>query len=212
MPADRAIRGLYVITDERHTTVDQLVEHVAQAIAGGAAIIQYRSKQPSLTRRRQEASALRELCQRHALPLIINDDVELARSVAADGVHLGRDDASLSTARRRLGGQAMIGVSCYNRLDNAVRAEQAGADYVAFGSFFPSPTKPEAVAAPVTLLRQARQRLSIPIVAIGGITAANGANLICAGATALAVISDVFAAPDIRAAAERYAGLFTQAD
>jgi thiamine-phosphate pyrophosphorylase len=210
MPADRAIRGLYIITDNGHATTAQLVERVTQAIIGGGALVQYRGKSAPPKRRLQEAAALQELCQRQGVPLIINDDIELARSVTADGVHLGRNDAAPAVARRRLGEQALIGVSCYNRLDNAIRAEQAGADYVAFGSFFPSATKPDAVTAPVSLLRQARQRLSIPIVAIGGITAANGATLIGAGAAALAVISGVFAAADIRSAAGHYAQLFTQ--
>jgi len=205
-----AIHGLYVITDERHDNPEQLVARVEQAIDGGARIVQYRVKKASDQRRLLEAGALMKLCRRHAIPLIINDDVELACAVNAHGVHLGRDDHTLSTARQRLGEQTLIGISCYNRLDNAIRAEQAGADYVAFGSFYPSPTKTTAVTAPTSLLRQARQQLSIPIVAIGGISAANGANLITAGASALAVISGVFAATDIRTAAEAYARLFTE--
>ena len=209
MPAGTVIRGLYVITDDRHDSVSQLVERVGQAIAGGARIVQYRAKHAPPEHRLDEATALTELCRRHAIPLIINDDVELALQVGA-GVHLGRDDTPLAAARQQLGERALIGISCYNRLDNAISAQRDGADYVAFGSFFPSPTKPGAVASPLSLLQQARQHLSIPIVAIGGITAGNGANLISAGASALAVVSGVFGGPDIRAAAEAYARLFSQ--
>jgi len=208
MLAGTAIHGLYVITDDRHDTATQLVERVQLAIAGGARIVQYRAKAVSPKRRLDEATALTQLCRRFTIPLIINDDIELAQRVGADGVHLGRDDTPLVAARQQLGKQALIGISCYNRLDDAICAERDGADYVAFGSFFPSPTKPGAVVAPLTLLQQARQHLSIPIVAIGGITAGNGANLISAGAAALAVVSGVFAGADIRAAAEAYARLF----
>jgi thiamine-phosphate pyrophosphorylase len=210
MPAGTVIRGLYVITDDRHDSATQLVERVGQAIAGGAHIVQYRAKNVPPEHRLDEATALAELCQRLTIPLIINDDIELAQQVGAAGVHLGRDDTPLAAARQQLGEQALIGVSCYNRLDNAISAQRDGADYVAFGSFFPSPTKPGAVASPLSLLQQARQHLSIPIVAIGGITASNGANLISAGASALAVVSGVFGGPDIRAAAAAYARLFSQ--
>lgn len=208
------LHGLYAITLEQTPTTAQLVTAVAQAIAGGATIIQYRNKGHDPHQRQEQALALRQLCQRHDVLLLINDDPELAQRVAADGVHLGRDDSSIAAARQRLGTGAIIGVSCYNQLDIAIQAEQAGADYVAFGSFFPSPTKPQAALAALPLLRQARQALSIPIVAIGGITIDNGARLIAAGASALAVISGVFTPPatetgaDITAAARAYTRLF----
>jgi len=208
MATETAIRGLYVITDDRHDTTAQLVERVGQAIAGGARTVQYRAKDVPAKTRCDEAAALKELCCRHKIPLIINDDIELAQQIGADGVHLGRDDMPLLAARQQLGEQALIGISCYNRLDTAISAQRDGADYVAFGSFFPSPTKPGAVTAPLTLLQQAQRHLSLPIVAIGGITAGNGANLISAGATALAVVSGVFAGSDIRSAAAAYARLF----
>lgn len=205
-----AIRGLYVITDGRHQSPAQLVERVGLAIAGGATLVQYRAKNITPAQRLAEAAALSELCRAQGIPLIINDDTELAARVGAAGVHLGRDDTPLALARERLGERALIGISCYNRLDAAINAQRDGADYVAFGSFFPSSTKPGAVSAPLTLLQQARRRLSIPVVAIGGITVGNGANLIRNGATALAVVSGVFASPDIRAAAAAYARLFAQ--
>jgi thiamine-phosphate pyrophosphorylase len=202
------IQGLYVITADQQQTPSQLVAQVKQAIRGGARVVQYRSKDRNDELRYQQALALRELCHLLDSVLIINDDAKLARQVDADGVHLGRNDGSISAARRLLGEQALIGISCYNCLDTAIEAEQAGADYVAFGSFYPSPTKPEAVLATLSLLEQARQRLSIPVVAIGGITSENGTHLIAAGASALAVISGVFGQSDITAAARAYARLF----
>jgi thiamine-phosphate pyrophosphorylase len=139
---------------------------------------------------------------------IINDDVTLAKETQADGVHLGREDAAIAQARKQLGSRAIIGVSCYNELARAEQAAAQGADYVAFGRFFPSRTKPQAVPASLDLLREAKKKLHIPVVAIGGITPENGASLIAAGANALAVIEGVFGQADVRAAAERYASLF----
>jgi len=204
------LHGLYVITTNQPLTSATLLTQVEQAIIGGARIVQYRDKGHNHRQRRQQAHALRELCHHHDAILIINDDPQLARQVDADGVHLGQDDASITAARQLLGKQALIGVSCYNRLDIAIQAEQAGANYVAFGSFYPSPTKPQAVMATLPLLKRARQQLSIPIVAIGGITTDNGAQLIAAGATMLAAISGIFAPPraDITTAARAYTRLF----
>lgn len=208
------LHGLYVITPELSQTTNQLVTTVRQALAGGARIVQYRNKEQGQHLRHQQALALRELCHDHAVAFIINDDPHLAQQVHADGVHLGRDDMTISAARELLGEQAIIGISCYNQLDNAIQAEQAGANYIAFGSFYSSPTKPQAVLAELSLLPLARQVLSIPIVAIGGITVDNGAQLIAAGATTLAIISGVFSAPDnspdahVTAAAQAYTRLF----
>ena len=140
--------------------------------------------------------------------MIINEDVELPAECGAQGVHLGRDDAEPLTARRLLGDNAIIGVSCYNSLRRALRAAEQGADYVAFGRFFTSRTKPAAVQADVALIQAARQRLGLPIAAIGGITRYNAAPLISAGVSMLAVVQGVFAAPDIRRAAAAYAALF----
>ncbi|MGH8400781.1 MAG: thiamine phosphate synthase, partial [Gammaproteobacteria bacterium] len=142
-------------------------------------------------------------------PLIVNDDIALAQSIGADGVHLGRDDAPLEQARVQLGPHALIGVSCYDSLQLATEAAHAGADYVAFGSFFASPSKPDATHASVSLLAAAHRQLSVPICAIGGITPQNGTELVTAGADILAVISGVFAAADIEQAAHRYAQLFS---
>lgn len=200
-------RGLYAVTGEAPSP-EELVDRVARAIHGGVVLVQYRDKSGAAARRQREATALLELCRASGVPLIINDDVALACLIGADGVHLGKDDAPLAEARAALGREAIIGVSCYNSLERALQAQDAGADYVAFGSFFASPTKPAAVRAGPDLLRVARSRIDLPIVAIGGITPENGAQLIEAGADLLAVIHGVFGAPDPEYAAYRYAALF----
>lgn len=202
--------GLYVIADTSLVTAVHLIDKVALAIAGGARVIQYRDKVGDRELRVRQATALARLCKNHRLPLIINDDPELAADVGAAGVHLGHADPSLAKARKRLGSQAMIGISCYNQLELAVAAESEGANYVAFGSFFSSSSKPKAVRALPELLRTAKQQLNIPVVAIGGITPENGGALIEAGADSLAVIQGVFKQVDIRQAAYRYALLFSR--
>jgi thiamine-phosphate pyrophosphorylase len=201
--------GLYAITGPYHSGVDQLAGMVEAAIDGGARVVQYRDKSGDSDRRIAEAARLRSLCQARGVPLIVNDDIALACRVGADGVHLGGDDGTIADARRELPAGAIIGRSCYNRFDLAVEAAEAGADYVAFGSFFPSPTKPGAVRASTDLLRRARSELDLPTVAIGGITPENGAALVAAGASLLAVISAVFAAPDITHATRAFAPCFT---
>lgn len=202
-------RGLYAITDSKLLSSEQLVEAVAFAIQGGAQMIQYRNKGGDMQQRQWEASDLNNMCRALGIPLIINDDIELAAQVMAAGVHLGKDDADIADARTKLGPRALIGVSCYNDIDCAVAAEEAGADYVAFGSFFASRVKPDAVKADLALLHEAKQKLTIPVVAIGGITADNGHQLVEAGADMLAVITEVFGQADIRASAERLSNLFT---
>ena len=201
--------GLYAITDSRLIPAGKLVEQVEQAIAGGACLVQYRDKQHSGAERKREAALLVQLCEQQGVPLIINDDVELAREAGAAGVHLGRDDASISHARQRLGTEAIVGVSCYNRLDHALEAARAGASYVAFGRFFPSHSKPDAVQADTALLQQARAQLELPIAAIGGITPGNGRQLVEAGANLLAVIHGVFGQVDVREAARQYTHCFS---
>jgi thiamine-phosphate pyrophosphorylase len=194
------LRGLYAITPERAD-----LARVAEALGSGAlCALQYRSKTADRARRRDEARLLALLCRRHGVPLIINDDVELALEVGAEGVHLGREDGSVAAARARLPGR-IIGASCYDRLELAERAVAAGADYVAFGSVYASITKPGAVRAPLALFGH---DLSVAKVAIGGITAENAAPLVAAGANALAVISDLFDAPDVAARAREYAKVF----
>ncbi len=203
-------RGLYAITDTALLAGGVLVERVEQAIRGGATLIQYRDKQLSPAQRQHQAAALARVCGNYGVPLIINDDVTLAATVGAAGVHLGEHDTGLQAARRELGPDAIIGVSCYNQVDLARQAADCGADYVAFGRFFPSSTKPAAIQATPALLTDARQAIDLPIVAIGGISPENGRELLSAGADLLAVIHGVFGQPDVEAAARRYAALFDE--
>lgn len=205
-----ALRGLYAIADTLYLDAARLAPAVEQALRGGARFIQYRDKTSAAATRAAHAAALRALCAEYGAGFIVNDDVELARSVRAAGVHIGRDDAALETARRVLGPAAIIGVSCYDDIGRAEWAVAHGAGYIAFGSFFASRTKPDAVRADPALLRAARARWPVPRVAIGGITPDNGAALIAAGADALAVISGVFDRADVEQAARRYASLFTR--
>jgi thiamine-phosphate pyrophosphorylase len=202
------LRGLYAVTDAELCARRGLEADVAAAIRGGAVMIQYRDKGADNTRREREAAALLQICRRHHVPLIINDDVELARAAGADGVHLGAEDASLRAARARLGEASIIGVSCYDSLELARKARTAGADYVAFGSFAASPTKPNTVRATPALLREASDNLRLPVVAIGGITPGNGGELVGAGASLLAVVSGVFGTDNPESAARQYAALF----
>jgi thiamine-phosphate pyrophosphorylase len=182
--------GLYAITQTEHKSIQRIIAEVEKVIIGGAVVVQYRDKNP------KDASLLaRELvkvCHQYQIPLIINDDVELAIKVAADGVHLGKDDSSIAEARQRLGNNAIIGVSCYNSVEKALVAQQQGADYVAFGRFFPSSSKPLAAPAELSTLREAKKVLNTPIVAIGGILPENGSQLLNAGADLLAVIGGLF--------------------
>lgn len=202
--------GLYAITDPTLTPPPRMPDEVRAAITGGAVMIQYRDKLSGPVERRELAGALLRLCRDARVPLIINDDLALAAELGAHGVHLGHDDGDIEEARALLGPRVLIGVSCYNEFARAEAAARAGADYVAFGRFFLSLTKPDAVAATPELLAAARRTLDLPLVAIGGITPDNGAQLLAAGADMLAVIHAVFGQPDIEAAARRFAQLFNQ--
>jgi thiamine-phosphate pyrophosphorylase len=204
------LSGLYAITDAGLQRPDQLLERVRQAIDGGARLIQYRDKSADSVFRLRQANALAGLCRTRGVALIINDDVELAAACGAQGVHLGENDADPQTARRLLGDNAIIGVSCYNRLPVALQAAHQGADYIAFGRFFASQTKPKARQASLELIRMARQQVSLPIAAIGGITVHNAAPLLDTGVAMLAVVHGVFGAADVRRAAAAYAALFQQ--
>jgi thiamine-phosphate pyrophosphorylase len=202
------IFGLYAVTPDERDTI-RLTEKVDAALAGGAAFVQYRNKTAGAALRREQATALLALCRKHGAPLIINDHLELALELGADGVHLGGKDGSVETARARLGPGRIVGASCYNLLEKAFAAQRAGASYVAFGSFFVSSVKSDAVRASPELLREARRELVVPIVAIGGITRTNAPRLVAAGATSVAVISALFSAPDVAGAAREFCRLFT---
>ncbi len=202
------MRGLYVITDHTMLTSEVLLNKVDAAIMGGALVVQYRDKISSPEICEQNAMALKALCHDRGALLIINDDVLLAQRTNADGVHLGCEDTSPDDARSCLGAAKIIGMSCYSSIGNARQAERDGANYVAFGRFFPSKTKPEAALARPGILKKARKSLKIPMVAIGGITAENGAPLVEAGADMLAVVDGVFGQKDILDAARRITALF----
>ncbi len=182
--------GLYAITQTENKTTDQIIREVSAALKAGVKVLQYRDKQP--TDAIYLAGALKELCHSHNIPLIINDDIELAKHIGADGVHIGQEDGQLSYAREILGNKSIIGVSCYDSVARALEAEQQSADYVAFGRFFPSNSKPLAAPAHISTLQNARNSIKIPIVAIGGILPSNGSELLAAGANILAVIGGIF--------------------
>jgi thiamine-phosphate pyrophosphorylase len=203
------LRGLYAITSERICRAPEgPASAVAQALRGGARLIQHRDKWNDMGTRERHARELLALCRAHDALLIVNDDAELAGRIGADGVHVGRSDASIANARARCGPAAIIGASCSGSLDRAVEAVTEGASYVAFGRFFASRTKPDAPPADVAVLPLARQKLAVPICAIGGITPQNARILVRAGADVIAAVDGVFGAASIEQAARGYAECF----
>lgn len=206
------LKGLYAITDEiLMPTTKILLAKVEAALAGGAALIQYRNKSKNFQNSQQEAQLLLQLCQQYQCPLIINDQLELATTIKADGVHLGQSDNRIDQARQTLGTNAIIGVSCHNSVDLAVAAAQQGANYISFGRFFASQTKPQASAATLATLVKAKQSLTIPITAIGGISLDTAPILIAQGADMIAVINSLFASHDlahIKVLAQQFSALF----
>ena len=210
MAINDRLKGTYLITAHDRHDDRKLFLDVTEALAGGATILQYRDKSGDAHKRRRQAALLRDLTAKHGCLLIINDDIELAKHVLADGVHLGKHDDQIRRARDSLGPEAIIGSSCYNQLERAFLASELGADYIAFGRFYPSLTKPDAVQADPNLLTRARQQLHLPIVAIGGITQDNAPRLINAGADMIAVINAVFGQQNIQAATRQFQNLFLQ--
>jgi thiamine-phosphate pyrophosphorylase len=194
--------GLYALTDPELLPEAVLGARVAAAIQGGARIVQFRDKTADPDTRRRRAQAVLQACRTHGALCIVNDDPVLAAELDADGVHLGRDDGDIARARALVGAGRLVGVSCYDQRPLALAAVAAGADYVAFGSIWPSATKPGAVRAPLALLATAARELPVPVVAIGGITRDNAAETIAAGAHCVAVIRDLFEDPDPRHAAQ----------
>ena len=205
-PLTKAIKGLYAVTPDTDDTA-ALLRMTQAALSGGARVFQYRNKTAAPSLRLTQAQALLQLCNQWSAILIINDHVELAAEIGAHGVHIGGEDGSLADARALLGDTKLIGVSCYRELPLAKAAVDGGADYIAFGSFYASLVKPGAVRAPLSLLSSARA-FGVPVVAIGGITPENAGTLITAGADAVAVISALYAAPDISVAARQFDHLF----
>ena len=203
------VRGLYLITELPGQRPESAwFETVETALVNGVAVLQFRDKSGDRGYRLRLATALGDLCRTYGVSFIVNDDVDLAVETGADGVHLGRDDRDLVDTRERLGANALIGVSCYDDLARARDAETMGADYVAFGRFFPSRTKPSAGSAGLEVLQRARQALTIPRVAIGGVDLNNAPSLIEAGADSVAVIGAVFESPDPAATVRRLCALF----
>ncbi|RMD78113.1 MAG: thiamine phosphate synthase, partial [Gammaproteobacteria bacterium] len=206
----RGRRGLYAVADAGVLPFPRLLEAVAEALAGGAVLVQYRDKEAGPAQRLERARALARLCRARGVPLLVNDHPELALAAGAQGVHLGRDDPPVAEARRLLGPGAVIGASCYGELARARAAAAAGADYLAFGACFPSCTKPGAPAVGRPALAAARRDpalAGLPLVAIGGITADNGAALVAEGADLLAVVRGLWEAGEVRAAAARLQAL-----
>ena len=200
-------RGIYAITDCDKLADNELIEKTETLLSIGISLLQYRNKTNNQHEKKELAIALQALCHDYQTPFIVNDDLQLAQEINADGIHLGKDDIDIKTARQALG-EKIIGISCYNDLDRAIAAEQNTADYIAFGSFFSSTTKPAAIRADIELLKQAKLQLTIPIVAIGGITPENGKQLVNAGADYLAVISGLYSTADITKTTMNYKKLF----
>jgi len=197
--------GLYAITQTEDKSADRIIEDVSAALKGGISILQYRDK--TSTDKVYLAKQLLKLCQQYHVPLLINDDAVLASQIGADGVHIGKDDGDLTEARKILGSKAIIGQSCYDDINLALQAEKNGANYVAFGRFFPSSSKPLALPAHIETLQLAKIKIKVPIVAIGGILPENGGQLLDAGADLLAVIGGIFAG-DPESSVHKYTKLF----
>ena len=201
------INGLYAITPDMADT-DLLLQKIEAALQGGINILQYRNKAASHKLQTQQARAILPLCRQYNVPLIINDSVKLCLTLGADGVHLGADDGNLREVRARIGDDKIFGASCYNRFDLALSAQQAGANYVAFGACFASETKPNAPVVGLDLFVKAKNELNIPAVAIGGITLQNAAQAIQAGANAVAVINAIFNTNDVKLSSQQFSLLF----
>lgn len=200
------IKGLYAITPDGKTAAE-ILQFAEQVLKGGACVLQYRDK--SANDKMAIAAQLLEICHAHNVPLIVNDNIELAEQIGANGVHLGKEDGEIAHARKKLGSNAIIGVSCYNALERALEAQELGANYVAFGRFFSSTSKPLAAPAQIGTLNAAKKILTVPIVAIGGILPENGAQLLSAGANLLAVIGGL-ATENPEKSAQAYCKLFSQ--
>ena len=199
--------GVYAITDCVNLSHNELLEKTETILGNGATLFQYRDKENHYENKLEFANELKSLCKHYNIPLIINDDIQLAKEITADGIHLGRHDHDIKTAREQLG-PVIIGVSCYNEFDRAIKAKEEGADYIAFGAFYPSPTKPNAVTANIELLTKAKIETGLPVVAIGGITPENGKVLLDQGADYLAIISGLYSAKDTKKAIHTYTRLF----
>ncbi len=199
--------GIYLISDSKNLAIDDLLDKTEKILDAGISLFQFRDKNSKYEIKKSTALKLQTLCKKYNTLFIINDDVVLAKEISADGVHLGRNDMDINMARKILGDK-IIGVSCYNNLEDAITAEIMGADYIALGSFFNSPTKPEARKIAIDLLPIAKSKLNIPVVAIGGITPENGKQLVDNKVDFLAIISGIYASTDIINSVKAYKNLF----
>ena len=202
-------RGIYVISDCKNYKADDLLEITENILSAGISLFQFRDKNSKYGVKKILAKKLQVLCKKYKTPFIINDDVKLAKEISADGVHLGKENIDINEARNILGGK-IIGASSYNDLEYAIYAEKLGANYVAFGSFFDSPTKPDAKKAEIELLVKSKSRLKIPVVAIGGITPENGKQLVKSNVDFLAVISGIYQSTNVKNSVKTYKKLFHQ--
>lgn len=202
------LRGLYAITDSVLISRDRFAETVEAAVRSGATMVQLREKEAPVEEVARLGKELLTVTRKYGALLIVNDHPSVALEIGADGVHVGREDPPVAEARALVGPDMIIGASCYGDVDKAVEAVAAGADYVAFGTPFPSPTKPKRTDISLDIFQAVKQRVSVPVVAIGGITLDNAAQVIGAGADAIAVVSGIFAAPDVGTAAQALADLF----
>lgn len=203
------MQGLYLVTPNWNDT-ERLVASTESALRGGASLVQYRHKEADAALRLEQAGALLALCRRYGRPLVVNDHLDLCMALDADGVHLGGTDLAIEHGRRLLGPGKIVGASCYGQMALARAAQLAGASYVAFGGFYPSPVKKYDFVTDPALLDQARAELALPIVVIGGMTQANAAPLVARGANMVAAITSVYGDADPEGAARRFGGLFAQ--
>jgi thiamine-phosphate pyrophosphorylase len=200
------LKGLYLVTPDWDNT-GRLLEVTGRALEGGAALVQYRNKTADEALREEQAAALLALCRRHRRPLVINDHVDLCLRLDADGVHVGGTDTPVAAVRAALGPGRIVGASCYGRFALALAAQEAGASYVAFGGFYPSKVKVYEVSTPPDIVSRGKAELKVPVVVVGGMTAANARPLVALGADMVAAISSVYLAADARAAAKEFAAL-----
>lgn len=200
------LRGLYAITDKKLIARENFTEAVEKALIGGASIIQLREKETGREELIRLGKNILKITRRYGVPLIINDSPEIALEIGAEGVHLGEYDCSVAYARGVLGEDAVIGVSCYSQIERGINAEREGADYVAFGTPYYTPTKPDRVPTSVDVLKEAVEKIkSIPIFAIGGITAGNARTIMSTGVDGIAVITSIFGSDDPEQAARELA-------
>ncbi len=206
---NQSINGLYIITDKKLIPRDNFTEKVEQAIRGGARVVQLREKQVNMKEICELGRSLREITRKHNVPLIINDYVDIALEIDADGVHLGENDPEIKFARKKLGSNKIIGVSCYDSLERGEFAVEQGADYIVFGTPYYTPTKPDRKPTPIETLVEARRKFTgTTVFAIGGITEDNAQEIIDTGVDGIAAITSIFKEGSPEENARKLSGFF----